>query len=382
MIRICIIGWYGTETIGDRAILDGIFQIFQNMYSSFEVRLGSLYPLLTQRTLLLDGTIFFRNAPGMQISVFDLRRKKELIKQIKESDYCVMGGGPVMDIDELTIIAFAFKAAQKHGKKTVVLGCGLGPLKNPKHRRLARILFHYSDVIIFRDTSALKTMDTLYGGCFNDKIYALSDPAVLSVGKYLAYHSWIEQNDNILAINFREFPKEYSKNYQVTKEDLCALLELASEKYERITLVPMHTFFVGRDDRKFLSEIAFMANKESITVQHKPLSIYDTFSLFQNAAACIGMRYHSIVFQTLINGNNYILDYTDKESGKIISFLDDIDTEMFYKDRYINLIDSDMKFDSKKIFDVLDRKQRFDYQKTLFVNTTAAYKKILNDTHI
>jgi polysaccharide pyruvyl transferase WcaK-like protein len=379
MINICITGWYGTETIGDRAILDGIFQIFQNIYSSFEARIGSLYPLLTQRTLLLDGAIFSRSAPGMKISLFDLRRKQELIKQIKECDCCVMGGGPVMDIDELAIIAFAFKTAKKHGKKTAVLGCGLGPLNNPKHRRLARTLFHYSDIIIFRDTKALQTTAALYGDCFNGKMYAATDPAVLSVGKYLEYHEQPEQNDATLAINFREFPQEYSKNYQASKEDLRALLESASKKYERITLVPMHTFFVGRDDRKFLSEIAFMANKENISVEHKPLSIYDTFSLFQNSAACIGMRYHSIVFQTLVNGNNYILDYTDKENGKIISFLDDIDKELFYKDRYINLIDSDTKFDGKKILSTLDKKRRFDYQKTLFGDTMSAYKNILNN---
>jgi polysaccharide pyruvyl transferase WcaK-like protein len=378
MTRICITGWYGTETIGDRAILDGIFQIFQNLYSSFEARVGSLCPLLTQRTLLLDGAIFSRNAPGMKISLFDLRRKQELIKQIKECDCCIMGGGPVMDIDELAIIAFAFKTAKKHGKKTAVLGCGLGPLKNPQHRRLARTLFHYSDIIIFRDTKALQTTAALYGDCFNGKMYAAPDPAVLSAGKYLEYHGRLEQNDTTLVINFREFPQEYSKNYHVTKEDLRALLETASKKYERILLVPMHTFFIGWDDRKFLAEIMFMANKENISVQHKPLCIYDIFSLFQNAAACIGMRYHSIVFQSLLNGNNYILDYTNKENGKIKSFLDDIDKEMFYKDRYINLIGSDAKFDSKKILDTLDKKRRFNYQKALFSDAMAEYKKILN----
>ena len=33
MKNILVLGWYGTETLGDRAILDGIFQIMGNYHT-------------------------------------------------------------------------------------------------------------------------------------------------------------------------------------------------------------------------------------------------------------------------------------------------------------------------------------------------------------
>ena len=45
-MKITIIGWYGTETIGDRAILAGLISIFNQAYDEFEVKLGSLNPFL------------------------------------------------------------------------------------------------------------------------------------------------------------------------------------------------------------------------------------------------------------------------------------------------------------------------------------------------
>ena len=49
------------------------------------------------------------------------------------------------------------------------------------------------------------------------------------------------------------------------------------------------------------------------------------------------MRYHSVILQTLGNGRNYILDYTEPNKGKIQGFIKDIDKIDFYKERYINL---------------------------------------------
>ncbi len=45
-MRILIIGWYGTETIGDRAILAGLISFFSKVYRCFEIKIGSLYPFL------------------------------------------------------------------------------------------------------------------------------------------------------------------------------------------------------------------------------------------------------------------------------------------------------------------------------------------------
>jgi polysaccharide pyruvyl transferase WcaK-like protein len=52
-MNITIIGWYGTETVGDRGILAGILDII-NISEVDNIFLGSLYPFFTERTLSED----------------------------------------------------------------------------------------------------------------------------------------------------------------------------------------------------------------------------------------------------------------------------------------------------------------------------------------
>jgi len=100
-------------------------------------------------------------------------------------------------------------------------------------------------------------------------------------------------------------------------------------------MIPMHYFYVGNDDRYFLSKIKFnVNNKENCIVQNKPLSLSETMLSFYKAELSIGMRFHSVVLQTILNGNNIILDYTEPNKGKIYGFLKDIDEISFYRDRY------------------------------------------------
>ena len=39
---ITVIGWYGTETIGDRAILAGLISLFNKSYTYFEIKKNDL----------------------------------------------------------------------------------------------------------------------------------------------------------------------------------------------------------------------------------------------------------------------------------------------------------------------------------------------------
>lgn len=70
-------------------------------------------------------------------------------------------------------------------------------------------------------------------------------------------------------------------------------------------------------------------------------------NLFANAKVCIGMRFHSVVLQTVLNGKIYIVDYTDPEKGKIIGMLKQINAVNQYRERYESLFyDFSLKIDS------------------------------------
>ena len=112
-MKITIIGWYGTETIGDRAILAGLISFFNKTYDDFEIKLGSLYPFFSQRTINEDYG-FYKEIikKDIKIDIFNSKDSKDLLNAIKDSDLVVMGGGPLMDLNELFMVEYAFKKAK------------------------------------------------------------------------------------------------------------------------------------------------------------------------------------------------------------------------------------------------------------------------------
>jgi polysaccharide pyruvyl transferase WcaK-like protein len=354
-MRFTIIGWYGTETIGDRAILAGIFKILSQNFGKIEVRLGSLFPFFSERTLTEDY-LFWEELCGnpIKITLFDSKRPAQLRKAIKNSDALIMGGGPLMHIPELQLVDYAFKKAKKAKKKTIIGGCGIGPIYNKKYHKVLYQIINNSDTTYLRDLQAINNLKAIAGGeelVKSKKIISSYDPAIIP-GLFYKNTSSKTTNENIV-VNFREFPPFYSKNSTKTDDKLITFIKDLKDQFDsEIKLVPMHYCSLGEDDREYFYKLLMkIEDRQKISIQAKPLSLNETFSVFACAKLAIGMRYHSVFFQTLLNGNNYIIDYTEPNKGKIAGFIKDIDENSFYKDRYINLQinqNIDFKFTSEK----------------------------------
>ena len=343
-IKITIIGWYGTETIGDRAILSGIFTFLKKAFGEFEVKLGSLYPFFTQRTLDEDYSFWEKSCScTFPVQIFDSKKARELDKAIRGSDLVIMGGGPLMHIEPLFMIEYAFKKAKKLGKTTALLGCGVGPVFPKKFKKSLITIANSSDLIILRDSFSKKYLEDIfdeYAAILQKKIYFSLDPAVQCAKDFNRLFRKDIALDSI-AVNLRDFPQEYSKNRKnidINKKLYELVDSLASNFAEyNISLVPMHYFHIGNDDREFLNKIRFELDKKNISVHNKPLSMVDTLQVYSQAKINIGMRFHSVVLQTMVSGKNFVLDYTEPNKGKIAGFLNDIDQAGFYSDKYICL---------------------------------------------
>ncbi len=344
-MEITIIGWYGTETIGDRAILAGIFRILSETFGFYSVRLGSLFPFYTQRTLLEDND-FYKIASqntNLCIKLFDTRNPFELRHNITHSDLLLVGGGPLMDLQEMSMLEFAFNTASRYKIKCAVLGCGWGPLKTEKAKSIARKLVDESNLVIFRDN--ISKEQAIKCGCDPQKISTIIDPAFIACSIYLDNPSF--RTNDYVCINFRDVALE-GNNYLDKAISLDFFTTFVSDILSNfklpIHLVPMHNFFIGGDDRIILTKIAQTIVSDNVTVIQKPLSLKQTMDEFYNAAFCVGMRFHSVVLQTVLNGRNFIVDYTDSQSGKIIGMMKSLGIDNEYKNQYISLCSLDSKF--------------------------------------
>ncbi|KMQ51546.1 polysaccharide pyruvyl transferase CsaB [Chitinispirillum alkaliphilum] len=340
---ITVLGWYGTETIGDRGILAGLISFFNRAYGSFELKLGSLYPFFSDRTINEDYSLYKEfTGKDQKIEIFNTKRSKELLNAISCSDLVVMGGGPLMDLNELFMIEYAIKKAKRYGIKTALLGCGVGPLFHKKYRQSVLEIAKSCDIVVLRDSKSKENLADIYREfkvpfC-KELVLTSYDPAVECC---LFYHQRYSANaQDYITVNLRDFPREYLANKDIDINDalVCFVKDLALKYSEKeIRLIPMHYFHIGNDDRAFLNKIAVTLNLPNIMVQNANLTLKETMETYQNAYFNVGMRFHSIVFQTITSGKNYVLDYTEPGKGKISGFIRDIDTTGFYDDRYLSL---------------------------------------------
>ena len=329
-LKVTIIGWYGTETIGDRAILAGIIRLLSEVASEIIIDLGSLYPILSERTLKDDGRFFEQCAhqSKLKINLFDSQNRQQLEHSIRHSDVTIMGGGPLMDIVEMNMVVYAFSYAKRKKKKTILLGCGFGPLERTETTKCANRILDMADLSIMRDTNAPHATAT-------NQI----DPAAFACLEFRQRHPE-ENNDGYYAINIRDVKAaggHYPTNNDLDKYLIEWLKRFVNEADKPIRLVPMHTFSVGCDDRIILNRIAKEIKSPKVEVLTFPPSLEETMGIYRNASLCIGMRFHAILLQTILNGNNIILDYTDPRNGKIIELMRQLDMEDFYRGRYLSV---------------------------------------------
>ena len=328
-IKATVIGWYGTETIGDRAILAGIIQLLSEVASDITIELGSLYPILSERTLSDDGHFLEQCAhqSKLKISLFDSLKCQELEQSINHSDITIMGGGPMMDIEQMYMVEYAFSYAKRKKKKTILLGCGYGPLEKVETTECANRILDMADLSIIRDTNAPHATAT-------NQI----DPAAFACLEFCQSHPE-EKTADFYAINIRDIQAaggHYPTNNDLDKYLIEWLQRFVDEADKPICMVPMHTFSVGCDDRIILNRIAKVINSPKVEVLTIPPSLEETMSIYRNASLCIGMRFHAILMQTILNGNNIILDYTDPKHGKIIELMRQLNIEDIYKNRYLS----------------------------------------------
>ena len=310
-MEITIIGWYGTETIGDRAILAGIFRILSESIVDYSVRLGSLFPFFTQRTVIEDNDFYKKVSKNdkFAIKIFDSRNPRELRKNIKHTDILMVGGGPLMDLQEMAMLDYAFNLASQFRKKIVLMGCGWGPLKTNRCINIARRLIDLASIVIFRDETSKE--QAVKNGCDKSKIHSIADPAIFACHHFIQ-NILSSRSEDYIAINLRDVSlegKHYADNPVPQKFFIDVIESVISQTDVPIRLVPMHNFFIGGDDRVFLNGIKQNFSSKNVIVEQVPMSLYETMEKFYHAKACVGMRFHSVLLQSILNGNNYILDY-------------------------------------------------------------------------
>lgn len=315
---ILIVGWYGTETVGDKAILAGIIYQYKKRHKDLNIVIASIDPVITHQTI---------EELNISAAVID-SRSWDLIKYSKSVNEVIMGGGPLMDLNELYIPLYSFQIARMGGAKTTIFGCGVGPIKTDSTRNAINKIISNSDQILLRDKGSIKHLEAKS----RQKVEVIDDPArtfLLSRSNKVMEQS----KKSEIACFLREWTYEYSndisleefnkRKFQFEKELSESIIDIASKKgINNIRFYHMHNYVLGNDDRDFSRYFIekYFADTRFNLSYDKGLSTVDgIIEVMTSSQHNICMRFHSVLFAHTLNTSFSAIDYT--LGGKIFNYL-------------------------------------------------------------
>jgi polysaccharide pyruvyl transferase WcaK-like protein/sulfatase maturation enzyme AslB (radical SAM superfamily) len=326
--KVLIVGWYGTETVGDKAILWAIVQrLRQRPLPPESIQLASLYPFVSGWTIREMGL------KGVEVVE---TYTKEFEQACREVDEVVIGGGPLMDLEALNHMLYAFNSVRRNDGIAVIDGCGLGPLSNPRYVGVVQQLLRLASVVTLRDNKSVERSRSDFA---ITNATVVSDPAVDFVHAAVNQSSSeAEKSTPYVACFLRDWSSEYSAGRSKEEhgrvredfnENLAKLLaHLTSALELPLRLLPMHCFDVGGDDRRFGRRLAARLRPllgpepgAKIEVSRLPVSPFEIVAQMKHATLNVCMRFHSVVFAETLGVPYIAIDYTG--GGKIRNFLAD-----------------------------------------------------------
>ena len=312
--HVVITGWYGTETVGDKAILAEIVEQYRAQYGAdIALTITSIHPFVTERTM---------RELGIDAEVVRAY-SAEFLRACASADEIVVGGGPIMGIADLGLLLSAFRIGKRRGARRVVYGCGMGPLDDPRYERMARRLLLLADDISLRDMASVSWAERLTG---RRDVTRVPEPAHSYLTRHfppgLALNATPTQGGT-LACFLRSWPTEYRSGR--SDDDFRRLRASFEERLARSigelcrrtgwtpVFYSMHTFAVGGDDRDFNRRFVREYDLESFgaRIELQPSSVAQIVDGMRQADHNICMRFHSVVFADALGRPFSAFDYTN-----------------------------------------------------------------------
>jgi MoaA/NifB/PqqE/SkfB family radical SAM enzyme/polysaccharide pyruvyl transferase WcaK-like protein len=318
--KFLIIGWYGTETAGDKAILGEIIYQIREKHPGSRVVLASLNPYLSQWTVRELGYTDVEVIPTYSATFW---QHTSIVDEI------IMGGGPLMHLEQLGVVLWAFMRAKKAGHNTRIAGCGIGPLGHgQKYQDAVKLILRLADTIELRDSASVAWAKCMIG---RDDIINSGDPAVRFANRWMSQHLTSERAP-FLNLYLRDWTTEYQgcltdREFEETKaqfqeqlgewiHEVCVQLDI------RPRLLAMHHFCIGNDDRDFNRRFArtYLSTLNPV-VELAPFSVQEILASMQEGTLSLCMRFHSVIFANTLDVPFFAIDYT--QGSKIFGYLAD-----------------------------------------------------------
>jgi polysaccharide pyruvyl transferase WcaK-like protein len=314
---VLIMGWYGRETTGDKAILASLLH---NIAGRSVRILKSTYDVDYSRQTLNEIA-----APSVRCLPNDIG---SFLKALDGVDVVVIGGGPLKESGEMLEWSMRVAIAKSLGKKIMVYGCGIGPLHSARARQHVAQILRLADRITLRDAIAVKHAIEL--GIPADRITLAADPAM---GLLIPSVGFTGRNVKPLTIgvSLRRLSKHYAQTGRTIEASMqesafhdaakCTVRRVLQMHGTQVVLVPM-ALRPEDDDRVVLRLLhAGLGHDSRISLIEDYASPAALLEHFKGFDFFVAMRFHSAVFAMLSQVPLVAIDY-DSQGGKTTGLME------------------------------------------------------------
>lgn len=315
---VAIVGWWGSETVGDVAILGQLLTEIDEVAGGLRPTVVSFDAALTRRSLSALARSTVAVVPLGPASAWTLVSARAV----------VFGGGPLMESPVLPIWAIRAAVARLAGARVVLYGNGIGPLRSARASRAVRTLLRRSTEVILRDTGAVRWAQEHAPGV---RIAQTFDPAFDFVRSARAPS--VERHP-VLALALRTPPAAYLGVADVAQATerfvtmLASTLDALLERHDvSLEGIVMHTGHSDSDDHVLYERLrAKLRHAHRLHVRPGVHSPADVVAAMQSARAALTVRFHALIFAVATETPVVAIDYA-RPQGKVSAAAADIGRE-------------------------------------------------------
>jgi N-acetylglucosaminyldiphosphoundecaprenol N-acetyl-beta-D-mannosaminyltransferase len=303
---ITLIVYYGAGNLGDELLLESSINIIRSIDANAQINIFSQSPKLTSETY-------------SAYKCFNKFNILDIYSALISSRALVFGGGSIFQDSSsfksliyYCVIALSFKC---FGKKIILLGQGIGPLKNSISRLICQIVYKVADFVNVRDQESFEMakswgLDEKRLSKGIDLVWYLDHPQKSNTN--LDTQSNTESNtlSNTILISLRD-----TKNFQ-EKE----LLLFAKHLHKHHSESEFILFAFQKNDLKILIKLTEYLNKYNVKNSINEIyTLQDWTSngekLFLNSHMIYSMRFHGVMLAAKLNIPCIGLAYDPKVSS-------------------------------------------------------------------
>ena len=291
MPKIMISGYYGFNNTGDEAILKSMVRAFKEKIPQVKIAVLSHNPLQTSQTY--------------KVKAINRLHLIKIIRCLRNVNLFISGGGGLLQDSTgkgwsilyylgLILITKIVKVP------VMIYAQGIGPINKKINKLLIKWILNKVNLITVRDNHSKKLLNNL--GVSGPSIYVNSDPVFLlkkkNINHIIDNHPYIQKlvnSDNrpLIGISVRE----YKSNGSDSKRIFAQAADYLIENYQaKIIFFP----FQFDEDVHINEEIlSLMKNKaEALKIKLEPEEL---LSVLSQLSLVVGVRFHSIVFSSMVN---------------------------------------------------------------------------------